>query len=64
MAKIINGKEVAASVKAQVAEETAKLKEEKGLKVGLAVVIVQQPCIKSLCKLKEKGLRRSRISVL
>ena len=40
MAKIINGKEVAASVKAQVAEETAKLKEEKGLKVGLAVVIV------------------------
>ena len=40
MAQIINGKEVAASVKAQVAEETAKLKEEKGLKVGLAVVIV------------------------
>ena len=35
MAQIINGKEVAASVKAQVAEETAKLKEEKGLNADL-----------------------------
>lgn len=40
MAQIINGKEVSASVKATVAAETAQLKEEKGLKVGLAVVIV------------------------
>lgn len=40
MAQIINGKEVSASVKAEVAEETAKLRDEKGLKVGLAVVIV------------------------
>ena len=40
MAKIINGKEVSASVKAAVAAETAQLREEKGLKVGLAVVIV------------------------
>lgn len=40
MAQIINGKEVSASVKAEVAEETARLHEEKGLKVGLAVVIV------------------------
>jgi methylenetetrahydrofolate dehydrogenase (NADP+)/methenyltetrahydrofolate cyclohydrolase len=40
MAQIINGKEVSASVKASVAEETARLKDEKGLKVGLAVVIV------------------------
>lgn len=40
MAQIINGKEVSASVKADVAKETATLKDEKGLKVGLAVVIV------------------------
>ena len=40
MAKIINGKEVSAAVKAEVAAETAKLRDEKGLKIGLAVVIV------------------------
>lgn len=40
MAQLINGKEVSASVKAQVAKEAAQLAEEKGLKVGLAVVIV------------------------
>ncbi|MBQ9899256.1 MAG: bifunctional methylenetetrahydrofolate dehydrogenase/methenyltetrahydrofolate cyclohydrolase FolD [Ruminococcus sp.] len=40
MAQIINGKEVSASVKAEVAAETAKLRDEQGLKVGLAVVIV------------------------
>ena len=40
MAQIIDGKAVSASVKAEVAEETARLKESNGLKVGLAVVIV------------------------
>ena len=40
MSQIIDGKAVSAAVKAEVAEEAAKLKEEKGLKVGLAVVIV------------------------
>lgn len=40
MAQIINGKEVSAKVRSQVAEEAARLKDEKGLKVGLAVVIV------------------------
>ncbi len=40
MAQIINGKEVSAKVRAEVAAETAQLKENKGLKVGLAVVIV------------------------
>ena len=40
MAQIIDGKAVSASVKQEVADEAAKLKEEKGLKVGLAVVIV------------------------
>ena len=40
MAQIIDGKAVSASVKAEVAEEAARLKETNGLKVGLAVVIV------------------------
>lgn len=40
MAQIIDGKAVSAAVKQEVAEETAKLKDEKGLKIGLAVVIV------------------------
>ncbi len=40
MAQIINGKEVSAIVKSEVAEETARLRDERGLKVGLAVVIV------------------------
>lgn len=40
MAQIIDGKAVSAAVKEEVAAETAKLKDEHGLKVGLAVVIV------------------------
>ena len=40
MAQIINGTEVSASVRKAVAEETAQLRDSRGLKVGLAVVIV------------------------
>jgi len=40
MAQIIDGKAVSSAVKAEVAEEAARLKDEVGLKVGLAVVIV------------------------
>ncbi|MBQ9078069.1 MAG: bifunctional methylenetetrahydrofolate dehydrogenase/methenyltetrahydrofolate cyclohydrolase FolD [Ruminococcus sp.] len=40
MAQIIDGKAVSVAVKQEVAEETARLKDEKGLKIGLAVVIV------------------------
>lgn len=40
MAQIIDGKAVSAAVKEEVAAETARLKDENGLKVGLAVVIV------------------------
>ena len=39
MAKLIDGKAVSARVKAQVRDEVAALKE-KGVHVGLAVVIV------------------------
>ena len=34
MAQIIDGKAVSAAVKQEVAEETARLKDEKGLKIG------------------------------
>lgn len=40
MSKIIDGKQVSADVKKRIAQETAALKAEKGLEVGLAVVIV------------------------
>ena len=40
MAQIIDGKAVSAAVKQEIAEEAARLRDEKGLKVGLAVVIV------------------------
>lgn len=40
MAQIIDGKAVSMAVKNEVAAETAELKDEHGLKVGLAVVIV------------------------
>jgi len=40
MANLINGKEVSASVKLRVKNETEKLVKEKGIKPGLAVIIV------------------------
>ena len=40
MAQIIDGKAISAQVRSEVSEETARLREEMGLKVGLAVVIV------------------------
>lgn len=39
-AKIIDGKQIAASVRADVAAEVARLQKEHGLKPGLAVVLV------------------------
>ena len=56
MAQIINGKEVSASVRASVAAETAALRDEKGLKVGLAVVIVgNNPASKVYVNNKKKA---------
>lgn len=40
MAKIINGKAIAEEIKHEIAEETKKLKTERGITPGLAVVIV------------------------
>ena len=53
MATIINGKEVSAKVKEQVAEEVKQLKE-KGIHPGLAVVIVgEDPASKTYVKNKK-----------
>ncbi|HET6391038.1 bifunctional methylenetetrahydrofolate dehydrogenase/methenyltetrahydrofolate cyclohydrolase FolD [Hyphomicrobium sp.] len=40
VAKIIDGKEIAANVRAEVAAEVARLQKEHGIKPGLAVVLV------------------------
>lgn len=39
-AKLLNGKEIAADIRAQVARDAARLKAEKGITPGLAVVLV------------------------
>ena len=53
MATIINGKEVSAKVKEQVAEEVKQLKD-KGIHPGLAVVIVgEDPASKTDVKNKK-----------
>lgn len=40
MAELINGKEISAAIRAEIAAETASLKAEKGVTPGLAVIIV------------------------
>ncbi len=56
MAQIIDGKAVSADVKEEVAAEAAQLKEEHGLKVGLAVVIVgNDPASKVYVNNKKKA---------
>ncbi len=42
MAKIIDGKAISAAIRLEIAEEVAKMKEEKGRVPGLAVIIVGQ----------------------
>lgn len=49
MAQIIDGKALAAKLQGQLAEKTAKLKEETGLVPGLVVILVGgQSCQPSL----------------
>ena len=58
MATIINGKEVSAKVKEQVAEEVKQLKD-KGIHPGLAVVIVgEDPASKTYVKTKSLHVRQ------
>lgn len=56
MAKIINGKEVSASVREELKKETAELVEKYGIRPGLAVIIVgDDPASKVYVNNKEKG---------
>ena len=40
MAKVIDGKRIAAEVRGEIAEQAARLKEKTGVVPGLAVIIV------------------------
>ena len=54
--KIIDGKELAKSLRAEIAEKTAKLKAEKGITPGLAVILVgDNPASVSYVTAKEKA---------
>lgn len=56
MAKIINGKEVSASVREELKKETLELVEKYGIRPGLAVIIVgDDPASKVYVNNKEKG---------
>jgi len=55
-AKVIDGKEFAAKVRAQVHAHVAKLREEKGIQPGLAVVLVgEDPATKVYVRSKGKA---------
>lgn len=55
-AKLIDGKALAADLRAKIAAETAKLKAEKGITPGLAVILVgENPASVSYVTAKEKA---------
>ena len=59
-AKIIDGKELAARTRAEIAEGVAKLKAEKGVTPGLAVILVgDNPASVSYVTAKEKACREA-----
>ena len=59
-AKIIDGKMLAANLRAEIAEGTAKLKAEKGVAPGLAVILVgENPASVSYVTAKEKACREA-----
>lgn len=56
MAEIIDGKKISADIRAEVAEAVKKMKEEKGLVPGLAVVLVgEDPASQIYVNNKEKA---------
>ena len=56
MASIIDGKAVAADIRAGIKEEVAELKEKHGLVPGLAVVLVgEDPASATYVRMKKKG---------
>ena len=55
-AGIIDGKQVAADMRAEIKEQTATLRETLGIQPGLAVVLVgDNPASKSYVSAKEKA---------
>jgi len=56
MSEIIDGKAIAASIRAEITEETTRLKAKKGVTPGLAVVLVgEDPASKVYVGMKEKA---------
>ncbi|MDT8317947.1 MAG: bifunctional methylenetetrahydrofolate dehydrogenase/methenyltetrahydrofolate cyclohydrolase FolD [bacterium] len=56
MAELINGKEIAAQMRAEFAKEAGSLKADKGITPGLAVVLVgEDPASKVYVGMKEKA---------
>jgi methylenetetrahydrofolate dehydrogenase (NADP+)/methenyltetrahydrofolate cyclohydrolase len=56
MTKIIDGKQIADKIKEEVRENTAKLYKEKGIKPGLAILLVgNDPASESYVRSKEKN---------
>ena len=54
--KLIDGKKLAADLRREIAEKTAKLKAERGITPGLAVILVgDNPASVSYVTAKEKG---------
>ncbi|MBO7741477.1 MAG: bifunctional methylenetetrahydrofolate dehydrogenase/methenyltetrahydrofolate cyclohydrolase FolD [Victivallales bacterium] len=55
-ASIIDGKKIAAEIRTELAEEIKRLKSEKGITPGLAVILVgEDPASQSYVKAKEKA---------
>ncbi|MFA7325221.1 MAG: bifunctional methylenetetrahydrofolate dehydrogenase/methenyltetrahydrofolate cyclohydrolase FolD [Candidatus Kapaibacterium sp.] len=56
MTKIIDGKQIAEKIKEEVREKTAKLYKEKGIKPGLAILLVgNDPASESYVRSKERN---------
>ena len=62
MAELIDGKAVAAQIRAQIAQEVLKLQEDQGVTPGLAVVLVgDDPASKTYVRNKEKACEEAGI---
>jgi len=60
MAQIINGKEIAADMRAEISKEAAELKKKDGITPGLAVVLVgEDPASKVYVGMKEKACKEA-----
>ncbi|MEA1928243.1 MAG: tetrahydrofolate dehydrogenase/cyclohydrolase catalytic domain-containing protein, partial [Candidatus Auribacterota bacterium] len=63
MAKIINGKEIAAEIREEIRLEVMELKENTGEAPGLAVVLVgEDPASEVYVRMKEKACNKAGIT--